>query len=159
MRTWVKATIVGAALVAAGMAALAAITGYFVFRSFEKERTPEAVAVREMDSIRGRFGVRPPLVEILDLRSMDVRVNRLANTAGARVHTVHVVNWKVEDDEFVRTEFPLWLMRFSSVNLLSQLGITPVKLRLTVQDVERYGPGVIVDYNQPGALRLLIWVD
>jgi hypothetical protein len=159
MRTWVKATIVGAALVAAGIAALAAITGYFVFRSFEKERTPEAVAVREMDSIRGRFGARPPLVEILDLRSMDVRVNRLAGSGGARVHTVHVVNWKVEDDEFVRTEVPLWLMRFSSVNVLSQLGITPAKLRLTVQDVERYGPGVIVDYNQPGVVRLLIWVD
>jgi hypothetical protein len=56
-------------------------------------------------------------------------------------------------------EVPLWLLRFSSVNILSQIGLAPEKLRLTVQDIERYGPGVVVDYNQPGAARLLMWVD
>jgi hypothetical protein len=50
-------------------------------------------------------------------------------------------------------------MRFSSVNILSQLGIAPAKFRLTVNDIERYGPGIVVDYDSPGAFRLLIWVD
>jgi hypothetical protein len=50
-------------------------------------------------------------------------------------------------------------MRFSSVNLLSQLGVAPAKFRLTVNDVERYGPGIVVDYGFEGAFRLLVWVD
>jgi hypothetical protein len=65
------------------------------------------------------------------------RVNRLAGSDGARVQTIHLVNWKAEDGEVMRMEVPLWLMRFSSVNIFSQIGITPEKLRLTVQDVER----------------------
>jgi hypothetical protein len=159
MRTWIKATIAGAALVALGFLALAGTGGYYVFKSMQKTTATEAAAVREIEGIRARFGARPPLVEIINPRSMDVRFNRLASSDGARVQTIHVVNWKAEDGEVMRMEVPLWLLRFSSVNILSQIGLAPEKLRLTVQDIERYGPGVVVDYNQPGAARLLMWVD
>jgi hypothetical protein len=75
------------------------------------------------------------------------------------VDTIHVINWKSDTGELTRTEFPLWLMRFSSVNIASQMGIAPAKFRLTVSDVERYGPGIVVDYGSQGAFRLLVWVD
>jgi hypothetical protein len=159
MRTWIKVTVGGAALVALGFLVLAGTAGYYVATSMEKTSATEAAAIREMEGIKARFGARPPLVEIINPRSMDVRVNRLAGTEGAQVQTIHVMNWKAEDGEVMRMEVPLWLMRFSSLNILSQIGLTPEKLRLTVQDVERYGPGVVVDYNQPGASRLLMWVD
>lgn len=159
MRTWVKVTIGAAALVAVCIVVLAATAGYFVFRSYEKQNTTEAAAFREIETIRTRFGSRPPLIEIIDPRRADFRINRLGGGDGGRVTRLHVVNWKAEDSEMVRTEMPLWLMRFSSVNILSQLGVTPAKVRLTVQDIERYGPGIVVDYNQPGSARLLIWVD
>ena len=159
MRTWIKVTVGGAALVAVGFLALAATGGYYVFKSMQKTTATEAAAVREIEGIKARFGARPPLLEIINPRSMDVRVNRLASSDGAPVQTIHVVNWKAEDGEVMRMEVPLWLMRFSSLNIFSQLGLAPEKLRLTVQDVERYGPGVVVDYNQPGASRLLMWVD
>lgn len=56
-------------------------------------------------------------------------------------------------------EVPLWLMRFSTLNITSQLGIAPEKLRLTVGDVQRYGPGIIADYSAEGSFRVLVWVD
>ena len=59
----------------------------------------------------------------------------------------------------VRTEVPLWLMRFSSVNILSQLGVAPERFRLTVSDIQRYGPGIVVDYGSRGTSRVLVWVD
>jgi hypothetical protein len=31
--------------------------------------------------------------------------------------------------------------------------------RLSVEDIERYGPGIVIDYESPGAFRLLAWVD
>ena len=159
MRTWVKATIGVAALAVVCMAALGGTAGYFIFRSLEQQSASEAAALLEIDGIRTRYGSRPPLIEIIDPRAMDVRINRLAAPDAARVSTLHVVNWKHEDGEIVRTEVPLWLMRFSSLNVLSQLGIAPSKIRLTVQDVQRYGPGIVIDYHQPGNMRLLIWVD
>jgi hypothetical protein len=50
-------------------------------------------------------------------------------------------------------------MRFSSINILSHLGIAPERFSLTVQDLERYGPGIIVDFRHPGVNRVLIWAE
>jgi hypothetical protein len=137
---------------------LAGTGAYFVFKNLERRNAPEAAALSDIETIRTRFGSRPPLIEILDARMANVRINRLVGD-GARVSTFHVINWNAEDSEIVRMEAPLWFMRFSSLNLLSQLGIAPASIRLTVQDVERYGPGIVVDYSQPGKVRMLVWVD
>ena len=158
MRTWVKATIGAAAVAIACILVLAGTGAYFVLKNLERQNAPEAAALSEIETIRTRFGSRPPLIEMLDARMANVRVNRLVGS-GARVTTFHAINWTAEEGEIVRMEAPLWLMRFSSLNLLSQLGIAPARIRLTVQDVERYGPGIVVDYSQPGKIRVFVWVD
>ena len=114
--------------------------------------------VAGIDAVKARLP-RPPLVEIVDARTADIRINRLADVSPARVDTVHIINWKRDPGEVIRTEVPLWLMRFSTVNILSRLGIAPARFRLTVNDIERYGPGIIVDYGSQGAFRVLVWVD
>src|SRR5689334_6087604 len=76
MRTWVKATIGGLALLAVAVMALAATGAYFVVRHMEKRAGSEAEAVQTIDAVKARFGSRPPLVEIIDARSADIRINR-----------------------------------------------------------------------------------
>jgi hypothetical protein len=159
MRTGAKVTIGVVVALVAIVAALAGTGAYFVLRNLEKTTTSEAAAHNEMDAVRARYAPRPPLVEIVDPRIADVRINREPGPAPAPVRTVHIVNWKSETSELVRTEVPLWLMRFSSVNLLSKAGIAPARFRLTVDDIERYGPGIVIDYRSPGAFRILVWVD
>ena len=159
MRPWVKVAIGGGALIAVAFAALAGTSAYLVLRHMDKRAGGEAEAVQVIDAVKTRFGSRPPLVEIADPRRADIRIYRSTEPSPAPVETIHIVNWKSETGELVRADVPLWLMRFSSVNILSKLGLTPAKFRLTVGDVERYGPGIVVDYGSPGAFRLLIWVD
>jgi hypothetical protein len=159
MRTWVKATLGGVALIALALAALGATGAYFVLRHMEKRAGSEAQAVQTIDSIKARFGSRPPLVEVVDPQKAAIRINRPVEATAVPVDTVHVISWKSDTGELSRTEFPLWLMRFSSVNIASQLGIAPERFRLTVSDVKRYGPGIVVDYGVQGAFHLLVWVD
>jgi hypothetical protein len=159
MRTWVKATLGGVVLLAVALAALGATSAYFVLRHMEKRAGSEAEVVQEVDTLKARFGSRPPLIEIVDPRMGDVRINRPLEAPAAQVDTIHVIHWKSETGEVSRTDFPLWLMRFSTLNIASQLGIAPEKFRLTVSDVQRYGPGIVVDYGSQGAFRVLIWVD
>ena len=159
MRTWVKATLGGLALIAVAFAALAGTGAYFVFRSMDTKTGSEPEAVQAIDAVKARFGSRPPLVEIADPRTADIRINRAGDASSVRVDTVHIINWKRDTGELTRFEVPLWLMRFSSVNVLSQMGIAPAKFRLTVNDIERYGPGIVVDYGSPKASRVLVWVD
>ena len=159
MRTWVKATLGTFALIAVAFAALAGTGAYVVFRSMDKQAGSEPEAVRAIDAVKARFAPRPPLVEIADPQRADIRINRAADANPAPVDTIHIINWKRETGELTRFEIPLWLMRFSSVNILSQLGIAPARFRLTVDDVERYGPGIVVDYGSPGVFRVFVWVD
>jgi hypothetical protein len=159
MRTWVKVTLGGVALIALALAALGATAAYFVLGHMETRAGGEVEAIKAIDAVKARFGSRPPLIEITDPRRADVRINRSADRSATRVATIHVINWKSETGELTSTELPLWLMRFSSVNILSQLGVAPARFRLTVEDVERDGPGVIVDYGARGASHTLVWVD
>jgi hypothetical protein len=159
VRTWVKVTIGGAALVALAYIVLAGTGAYFVLRNLDTRTTTEADATRELDALRGRFGARPPLVEINDARSGDIRINRDSGTEAKPITTLHVLAWKTEDHELVRMEVPLWLARFSAVNVLSKMGVGPANLRLTVQDIERYGPGIVIDFGKPGADRAVVWTD
>src|SRR5829696_8565888 len=156
MRTWVKATLGGVAVILIALVVLAGTGAYLVLRHMEKRVGGEAEAVQEIDAVKARFGPRPPLIEIADPHRADIRINRSTSASPARaVETIHLLNWKSDTRELTRTEIPLWLMRFSTLNIASQLGIAPAKFRLTVSDIERYGPGVIVDYGSQGESRVL----
>jgi len=157
MRTWVKVSLAGVALVVLVFAALAGTGAYYVFRRLELSTATEAAVTKDFDAIKARFGAKPALVEVTDVR--DFKINRAAQPDGRPVTTLHVMTWTQEDGQVFRTEVPIWLMRFSSINIASQLGIAPERFSLTVKDIQRNGPGIIVDFRRPGHNRVLIWVE
>ena len=159
MRTWVKASLWTVGVVVLCFLALSATGAYFVLRSMEKKASTEAETLREVDLVRTRFAGRPPLIEIISPRPGDIRVNRQQSPDARPISTIHVIAWKAEDRQMTRAEIPVWLMRFSTVNVLSQLGVAPAEMSLTLDDVRRYGPGIIVDFATPGKDRVLVWVD
>jgi hypothetical protein len=159
MRTWVKVTIGAGVIVVLGVLALAGMGAYFVFRHLDTRSASELDARREFDAVRTRFGARPPLIEIVNPKAADIRVNRLAHPEGRRGETMHVLTWNAHDHEVFRTNVPVWLMRFSTLNILSQLGVAPSKFRLTVEDLKRYGPGIVVDYRPAAGNYVLIWLE
>ncbi len=159
MRRWVKFSLAGLAVIVVAFGVLAGTGAYFVLRNLDTRSATEPETLREFDLIRARFGARQPLLEIVNPKAGDIRINRLVHPEGLKATRLHVVSWKAEDGELFRTEVPVWLVRFSSINVLSQLGVAPAKFSLTVQDVERYGPGIVVDYRRPGESHALIWVE
>ena len=159
VRTWVKVTIGGVVVAVACVIALAGTGAYFFFRDLETAAASEADVRRDADAIRTRFGSRPPLIEVVNLQAADVRIQRTAHPEGRRADTLHVLTWDAESGDRLRTSLPLWLMRFSSVNIASHLGIAPDRFRLTAEDVAAYGPGVVVDYREAGKNVVVIWVE
>src|SRR5215207_4342324 len=104
MRTWKKATLGVVIAVVVVVAGFAGTGAYFVLRHLEKTVSAEAAANTEMDAIRSRYAPRPPLVEIIEPRSGDIRINRELGPTPGPVSTVHVLNWKSEDGEFTRAD-------------------------------------------------------
>ena len=159
MRTWVKVSLVGVSLVVLCFMALAGTSALFVLRHLSVGTATEEAAMKDFDAIRARFGARPHLVEVVDVNSRNFRINIPPTPDGRPISTLHVFTWNQEDGEVFRTEVPVWLMRFSMVNILSNLGVTPERFRLTIQDLQAYGPGIVVDYRKPGQTRVLLWVE
>lgn len=96
----------------------------------------------------------------MDPRQGAIRVNRPPVSAERRhVEAFYVLAWTGADQKLVRTSAPIWLMRLSLQNMASTLGLGGGPWNLTVADVERYGPGLILDFNQPGGGRVLVWVQ
>jgi hypothetical protein len=122
----------------------------------------EADAQASFASIRERFKGRPPLIEIKNsgVPMMDFRINRLP-AAAPRQHVRHfqAIVWDSKGGRMVRSSVPVWWMRFSGNNLLARLGVPLGDFALTVEDIERYGPGIIIDFQPPGGGHMLVWVE
>ena len=159
MRRWLKWTLIAFALTVGVFVVLAGVGGYYFLRHLETADSNEADALKRIESIRVRFPERPPLLEIINPQAGDVRINKLTHPERKEATILHVFTWKAEDGERLETDVPLWLMRFSSVNVLSRLGLAPARYRLVVADIERYGPGIVALYKRPGHSHVLVWTE
>ena len=64
------------------------------------------------------------------------------------------------DEKVVRLELPFWLLRLKVGGSRFDIGggnVDLAKLRLTVEDLERYGPTLILDQKDSDGSRVLIW--
>ena len=143
------------------MFAIAGSVSFVVWRhtSITKPAAAEADGVFAM--IRERYKGRAPLIELQDRTSpAAVKINRPPATAARQdVKHFHVVVWDSRQGTFVRSSVPVWWMTFNANNVLTNLGVPLGGYNLSVQDVERYGPGIIIDFQPPGGGHMLVWVE
>jgi hypothetical protein len=136
--------------------AFAGSIAFVILRTLESsEGTPESAAAA-FDAVRRQFPQRPPLVEFVNLKTGDVRINRVAGAPRKAVNTLHFMMWNPSDREIVRGSAPAWLLRMR----LSLTGIgnwSFSDLHVTNEDIERYAPGVILDLKAPGGEHVLVW--
>jgi hypothetical protein len=153
---WVAA--VGIALAVA----IGAVFGGVVLRQTTVSKPAAADAAAEFARIHDRYKGRAPLIVVKDPGPImvDVRVNRApASAPRQHVSRFHVMVWDTRGGTFVRSSAPVWWMHFSGNALLARLGVPLGDLDLTVEDIERYGPGIITDFTPPGGGRMLVWVE
>jgi hypothetical protein len=152
-------------LVAAGVITMFVIVGsvsFVVWRhtSITKPAAAEADGVFTM--IRERYKGRTPLIELKDPTPpmIGVKINRPPATAQRQnIKHFHVAVWDSRQGTFVRSSVPVWWMQFNANNVLTNLGVPLGGYNLSVQDVERYGPGIIIDFQPPGGGHMLVWVE
>jgi len=153
---WIIGIGLALALIIGGGAAMV------VWRQTTITQTQASDANKEFERVRAQFGARPPLVEIRDPGPimMDVRVHRPAESAPRQsVQFFNVLVFDGRTKKLVRSRAPVWWMNFSAESLLARLGVPLGNLALTVADVERYGPGVVLDFVPPAGGRVLAWVQ
>jgi hypothetical protein len=73
-----------------------------------------------------------------------------------------VMAWRGGDIGLVEVDIPIWLLRLKGPALhylLRDTRLDPHAWGLNADDLEDFGPGVIVDHHRARGERLLIWTE
>ena len=161
VRTWVWIVVGVAALMVLALVAVAGVGFYFVSQHIQTAAATPASAADEFQTIRAGFPGQRPLIEI-DSRG---RFRRAADVPGARPakdppERLYLLAFDPSDGRLVRFNIPFWLLRIKTANATIDLNGNRMDLedlRLSVQDLERLGPSLLVDHVGPEGERVLVW--
>jgi hypothetical protein len=158
-RTWLA--VLGAAAIIAGAIAVVLIGGavYVVHDHTSTQFVDAATADAQIDAERARFAGQEPLIE---LRGVDVPVvHRQPSAARRDVSVLHVLSYDARTRKLVRMDIPGWLLKFvsahGSIRLANLELFNDERDRITLEDIERHGPGLIVDAEARS--RVLVWTE
>ena len=160
LKTWVWILIGVAVVCVLGLVAIAGIGFYFVSQHIETKAATPASAAREFEAVKSGFQGQTPLIE-LDRRGRFLRAHtdRPAPISADVPSQLHLLAFDPSDGRIVRFSLPFWLLRMKPHATIDLNGnrMDLEDLRLTVDDLERYGPTLIVDHLAPEGERVLVW--
>ena len=161
VRTWVW-VVVGIAVFC--VLALVAVVGgafFYMSRHIETKSATPASAAREFEAVRSGFSGQKPLIE-LDRNGRFVRAHtdRPGPANAAVPDQLRILAFDPSDGRIVQVSVPFWLLRMKAGNATIDLNGSKMDLedlRLTIHDLERQGPSLIVDHEAPDGDRVLVW--
>ena len=160
IKTWVW--VVGG-IVAVGILcviAMAAVGLWFVRSHVDIRAASTAAVTDEFQTIRARFPDQRPLIE-LDDRGNVFHANTDRPAGTQQVQSLNIMAFDPDDEKVVKMDLPFWLVRLKMGGTRFEVGrgnnIDLANLHLTVEDLERYGPTLILDHKKSDGSRVLIW--
>ena len=134
---------------------------YYFSQNVQATKATPAIARDEFEAVRTRFQGQTPLIELDEegdfLRS---RTDREAPHGVRRPETLHVMAFDPDDGGLVKVTIPFWLLRMKLNNPVVNFGghdMDLEDLKLTVQDLDRFGPSLVLDQTNRGGDRVLVW--
>jgi hypothetical protein len=144
--------LLGAGLFGAGV--------YWVSRHVHSTRVDPSTASEAFAQARRRFQGQVPVITL----DGDRPIVRSPSSAGnpAPIHTLHILAYTADENRLVHVDVPAWMLRLTRrgrVSIEGLDGLSSVRNRITLRDLERYGPGLLLDATTPDDAQVLIWTD
>jgi len=147
----------------AACAAFVGVVVVVVMRNMQIKATPAAAAEHDFEELRGRFQGQSPLIEIDPEDPRSFRVHRSAEQrSAAPVERIDIFAWTPREGKLVRMTLPIWLLRLSpsSRSVSWKWGSIEIEdVNLTIEDIERHGPGLLLDFEDRKGNKVLIWSE
>lgn len=151
------AVIVGAGLIAT--------FGFVMYRQLDIQTAAVESPEEEFKSARSRFEGQTPFIELPQDGATSPVVHR--EQIGAQpvpLTGLRVLAWDPQERKLVRFTIPFWLLRFTGGNnvRLSSREMSfdsDIRLNVSAADLERRGPGLILDYTAGKGERVLVWAE
>ena len=163
VKTWVWVIVGIAVTCVLALVVMAGVGFYFVSKHMETKAATPASAAREFDAVKAGFAGQKPLIE-LDSRGEVLRANTDRPTPAhvTSPNHLHVLAFDPSDGKgrIVRFSLPFWLLRMKAGNATIDLNGNRMDLedlRIRIEDLERFGPTLIVDHQATDGERVLVW--
>jgi uncharacterized membrane protein len=159
VKTWVWVVIGLIVCAILGVVAMAAAGLWFVRSHVDIRPMTVSAATEDFQSIRQRFAAQKPLIE-LDEHGTFLRANTDRPAGTQRPQTLNIMAFDPHDEKVVRMELPFWVLRLKSGGARFSTGgrsVDLARMHLTVEDLERYGPILILDQKDTDGSRVLVW--
>ena len=163
VKTWLKITLVVAALGMLGMCAIAGAGIYFVSKHVNTSRVSSSSAIKQFDEALARFKDQKPLIEI----DSTERIRKTRDTADLPTSATKATNfvvkaWDPDEGRIVNLTIPIWILAMGKRKV--DLGLGPDsfdfrRLNLDFKDIERIGPVLLIDVRTRSGERVLIWTE
>jgi hypothetical protein len=140
--------------------AFAAFGFYFVANNVQMESATLIEASKSFDEVRARFK-EAPIITLDDQRRVTLTRQPPAQPADVKPQTMHVMAYDVEDSKIVRVTVPFWMLRLGreKIRLGSGGDLQFEQLHITAEELERYGPALLVDHRNREGHRVLVWTQ
>jgi len=163
-KTWVS--IVIASVIIIGMLAVAIVggTAFFFYRHIDTQFTPPTNAEQQFSAARSRFAGSQPLIEMrLDDEPILHRELVAKAHSTTKLETLRILAYDSHARKLVRVSVPFWLIRLAPSKHFSfrdnGFDFDSDNVRLTVDDLERLGPGLILDQTDRRGSHVLVWTE
>jgi hypothetical protein len=159
VKTWIWIIVGLFAVCVMGLVAMAAAGVWFAKTHIDIRSTPSTAARSEFQQIREQFASQKPLIE-LDEHGNFLRANTNRPNGDRRPESLYVMAFNPHDGRIVRVSVPFWLLRFKTHGRIRINGHGDMDLEdmhLSVEDLERYGPTLILDHKSDDGERVLVW--
>ena len=161
VRTWVWVVIGIVVVGILGIIAMAAAGMYYFSRHIQMREASPVVAARTFDEVKARFAKQKPLIELDDRGEfLKSNVQRERPSNPPVLEAMHMMVYDPNDGKVVSFSIPWWLMRLRKGESVINFGGRDVNLedlRITIEDLEQFGPTLILDHKSPSGDRVLVW--
>lgn len=161
-RTWLW--IVGGVLLFFGVVAVGGIMlAVSLFRNnMTVNESTESDAMQQFEAVRNRYPGQQPLIQLVDGRPQYVVERASQSAPNTSLTSVHVMAYDRDEGKVVTFSLPFWLLRMKSGPIrisAYQQGWDDRGVSFRIEDIEKHGPGIIVDATERNQGRVLVWAE
>jgi hypothetical protein len=158
---WIIAGFLGVCVLV--LFAIAGTGVYFVSQHIDARHTSSGEAMRQFDVAREAFKGKQPLLE-LDRLGHQRQVTRTEGmpTSSVRPTDMDILAWNPVSGRVVRVSLPFWLLHIGrrKVDILDNSNDFDIdRLNIDVNELERIGPALVLDYVTLNGERVLVWTQ
>jgi hypothetical protein len=138
-----------------------AVFVYLASQAVTVEHADESDAKRRFQAARDAFGSAAPMLEV-DAAGRVVRRASPPSEEGHHLARLRILVYQVQERRLVRSDVPFWFVTLKGPALqyvVRGTGVDLERLGITAADMQRHGPGPILDETRANGDRILVWVE